>query len=1475
MTFQVGLGVTENDTLTLLGNGTVTSNNDPDTTNNRADSITTIEAEGAAELDAEKSGPTEVFAGEEILYTITVSNWGSANAESLTLQDAIPDGTSYVSASAPAGYNVTPNDTDSDGVVESITITSTDSLAVYGTVVFTVTLSVDSSVEEGLYIVNTATVTCTDGEVDAVAPSILVNAKADLSVTKVALDGNGNEITSLRAGTEVSYDYEITVTNAGPSDAVGLTVVDLLPDGATVDSVDGGGWTVDDSVAGQLTFEGDSLAVGATATFVVSVTITTDPLGGTVSNSVEVVSATTDENPDNDDCTLNLPVSPPADLEVAKAALDANGDSIDAVAAGAGMAYQITLSNRSLEEVAEDVVLTDTLPAGVNVNVNDITLPAGWSVQATGDAGTGITLTFTPDSGTVATGATLVFLVPVTVADDLTGDSLLNTASVESSNDTNSANDLAELSTDLEIVSDLEVTKDVDLDAAIPGERLTYTITVTNHGPSVATNVDVDDMLPTNATLVSMTRASGPDTFTISGEDALDGTLGVDDVAVFTLVVDIDGGLSGGDVVTNSVTVSSDSQDLVTDNNSADATTEVLVGDLAVAKAMVDENGDPIDAVTAGSQAAYQITLTNNGPDAAQGVVVTDTLPAGLDVDVNDITLPEGWSVQATGDASTGITLTFTPDSDSVANDADLLFLVPVTVAADLTGDAILNTVSVECDNDANSANDLAELSTDLDIVSDLEVTKDVDLDAAIPGERLTYTITVTNHGPSVATNVDVDDLLPTNATFVSMEQESGPTFQISGEDASDGTLGVDDVAVFTLVVDINEGLSGDDVVTNSVTVSSDSQDRVTDNNSADATTEVTVADLSVTKVALDAEGNLIDPATDTVTAGTEITYRITLANDGPDAAENVEITDTLPEGVSPDFEVGDTINGFTVTSIEGQVVTLEAALVDPTDSEPIVLDLPVLVASSVTDSLDGNSVEVSSSTADNDYDDVVATTGELTVTSSADVTVSKAAFDEEGNPLPQTGIIAGQVLVYQITVTNNGPSDAAGVTVTDVLPGQYVSLLEAIAAAGFTADTTVSGEVTFTADAGVTLATQGSVVFTIRVETDGTVQEDQILTNEVSGAAANDSILDNNAAELVVTLVGGRADLSVTKTAVATAIAGQTVTYTITVKNNTLLPDGTVGTDARDVVLTDILPAGASVVWASADYSAANGPLTFELGDLANGASTTITLIVGTDADAGSVKLLNVATVSTSSNDPKSSNNQAFVVTKLSDYGIGLSTSAVDPTKTDLVIGGQTSARDSVYIYNNSRGGLTVMLNGRVYSYNPTGRVVVYGRGGNDFLYLSSTVKVSAWLYGGDGNDTLYGGAGDDMLNGGSGNDSLYGSKGRNLLIGGLGRDILNGTAGENIIIGGNTKYDANTQANAVALGEIMKEWTSGTSQTTRIFNLKTNYLNNSSVFNDATYDLLYGGSRLNWYFQSKGSSYLASDLLIGRMSTETVTMI
>ncbi|MEX2172733.1 MAG: Calx-beta domain-containing protein, partial [Pirellulaceae bacterium] len=145
-------------------------------------------------------------------------------------------------------------------------------------------------------------------------------------------------------------------------------------------------------------------------------------------------------------------------------------------------------------------------------------------------------------------------------------------------------------------------------------------------------------------------------------------------------------------------------------------------------------------------------------------------------------------------------------------------------------------------------------------------------------------------------------------------------------------------------------------------------------------------------------------------------------------------------------------------------------------------------------------------------------------------------------------------------------------------------------------------------------------------------------------------------------------------------------------------------------------------------------------------------------------------------------------------------------------------------------------------------------GGSGNDFLYGGND---DDRLLGQDGNDFLFGQHGDDVLLGGAGNDRLFGGAHRDLLIGGSGGDKLFGEGHEDVLIGGSTAFDDDGEA----LDAIVAELTAGGSFSSRVDNLRFGggengdiTLDDSTLEDDGRKDDLYGGGGIDWFLTGRG---------------------
>ena len=301
----------------------------------------------------------------------------------------------------------------------------------------------------------------------------------------------------------------------------------------------------------------------------------------------------------------------------------------------------------------------------------------------------------------------------------------------------------------------------------------------------------------------------------------------------------------------------------------------------------------------------------------------------------------------------------------------------------------------------------------------------------------MSYSIDIRNDGPSTATGVIVEDVLPAGVSIVSISAPGAscnagtpgdpflPTVCSFGTMASGATGHID------IVVHVLPGTLG--VIHNDARISSQVFDTNLANNlDTVATTVGGSADLSITKVA----------SPDPVVAGNPLTYTLTVTNAGPSTAFDVKITDTLPAGTT--FVSGQDGNGATVCAlVQPNVVVCNLGTMGPGETKVVFLTVKVDAALPPGSSLH-NTATVSSSTPDPDPSDNTDTTDTGVIT-SADVWLDKQATLRSGNP--------SNLVTYSLVVHNDagcetdaqsiptpncgagGPSNALNIVVTDRLP--------------------------------------------------------------------------------------------------------------------------------------------------------------------------------------------------------------------------------------------------------------------------------------------------------------------------------------------------------------------------------------------------------------------------------------------------------
>ncbi|MCA9971121.1 MAG: DUF11 domain-containing protein [Anaerolineales bacterium] len=621
---------------------------------------------------------------------------------------------------------------------------------------------------------------------------------------------------------------------------------------------------------------------------------------------------------------------------------------------------------------------------------------------------------------------------------------------------------------------------------------------------------------------------------------------------------------------------------------------------------------DNLATAVAGASHTYTITVSNLGPSDVNDAVVSDDFTGVLN------------SVSWTCTATLGSACDTANGAGSLSATVDLLvggearFVATGNIASNASG-TLSNTATVAPPagtTDINQANDSATDTTNVTTEADLQIAKSGTPDPVIPGRVLTYTVTVTNQGPSDLTSAAaLTDVLPAAVSFVSVTPGSPACAHAGGEvTCAVPPLASGSSTIVTVVVTVDAAANAP--LHNSATVVGADADPDMGNNTAVITTAIKTADLALVKSALP----------DPVVAGEQLTYTLDITNLGPDGATDVLVVDTLPAGVS---FVSAVPGSPTCTEAGGVVTCMLGALANGAATQ---VGIVTLVDSSATGSVENTAVV---SAAEYDAD---PTNNGVTTTTGISLEADLSLTNSDG----QVNIVAGEALTYTLTVGNAGPSDVSSALVVDNFPVELEGVTWQCAGSGgavcaspngsgsinLGVDVPVGGEITILATATVADTATGLLINTADVLPPAGVTDPNL---------ANNTATDTNS-------LGAQADVSIAVAAVPGSVQpGEMISLTITVAN--------AGPSAAGgVQVTSLLPASVAV--AAAQGCTVNGSqLICDVGVLQTGEQTAVTV---------SLTAVSVATVQQqftvfAVNDSNTANNTAVVELEITPFVIYL----------------------------------------------------------------------------------------------------------------------------------------------------------------------------------------------------------------------------
>ena len=564
---------------------------------------------------------------------------------------------------------------------------------------------------------------------------------------------------------------------------------------------------------------------------------------------------------------------------------------------GASLTYTVVVTNSGTYTVTASV--NDTIPAGLTGATWTCVASAGSSCAAASGSGNIAT------SATLLASGTATYSITATVT--ASSGTIANTATANPPAwiaDASPANNTATDTDNVVAAADLSITK-TTASTFIVGSNAVYTLTATNSGPqSAAGTITVSDTLPAGLTYVSATgtgwacSAAGQVVTCTRAGPVTSGTT----LPAITLTVAV--GAAAAPSVTNTATVASNTtfDPDATDNSSSVTSPVTVPADLTIAKS---HSGN----FTRGATGTYTLTVSNAGGAATSGTVtVTDTLPVGLSPSTQSGT---GWTCGAVGQTITCTRL------DALAAGASYPVITVVVNVLQSAGSSLTNTASASGGGQTNTANDSSSDPTTVVSSSDLSLSKTVNNPNPIQGQNVTFTLTLTNAGPSNATNVVVTDALPAGLTFVSATPSTGTYTSGTGAWA---VASLTSGANATLQIVALVSNTGTITNTTEVTASDQPDPDSTPNNGNPAEDDRASASIGAAAPPSIALTKSVTPS-GTQVPGTDITYTVAFVNTGGSPATTFVLTDPNPATVLKlndytDFKVGSIVNSLGTTGL-------------------------------------------------------------------------------------------------------------------------------------------------------------------------------------------------------------------------------------------------------------------------------------------------------------------------------------------------------------------------------------------------------------------------------------------------------------------------------------------------------------------------------------------------------------------------------
>lgn len=887
------------------------------------------------------------------------------------------------------------------------------------------------------------------------------------------------------------------------------------------------------------------------------------------------------------------------------------------LAVGNTVNYTLNYSNTG-PVAATGAVLTDPVPTGTTV--------VGGSITGGGTLAGGV---ITWNIGIIAAGGSgsLSFQV---VVNSLPGSGAINNSATLTTNERPPLTSSVTNST-----ANLQAVKSVvAVGTTTPGATLTYTILLSNPTPATAaaTNIVVTDPIPTNATYVGGSANLGG-TFAANTVTWNVTSLAPNATVSLTFQVTVNSPLVNGTQIVNVAAYRSDQLLTPTPTNTT-INPVVSAPILNLVKVNI-----PTGALGVDGTVTYNLTLTNTGNENAENVVISDTLPSGttfvnasIPGSYNPGTNAVSWSLGTLIAPNGTVTVALTVKVAAGGNGQ---------VPAGLTVTDIAN-YSYNNSSGGNSGSGQSNQVSNPTLSHSLSKSSvPVTGSTVSPGSTITYNLVYTNTGTGNFIAVTVRDPIPANTTYVNASANLGGGL-VGGQVVWNlGAVNAGQVVNLTFQVLVNTPSANSSVIDNIA--------NATGTGAVSGTVPGVVSNptrhfIRSSPVFVITKSN--SPTTP-VQAGNVLTYSLVITNTGNADATNVVVQDAIPNGTT--YVAGTAVGGNNVTFTANRLTWTITGLPINTSTTlqfQVTVNSPLLVNNQGIPINITNQASVISSTE----------TGTLTPPGDSNIVSNPTvglAISKKSSPNSGSLTYYNFKINYTLVFTNTGSLTLTGVQVADDIPAGTTFLNApngTFAAGGANGRGVVSWNI-----GSLAAGQSGTVTMEVRVDNPTAPRKLRIFNtasiraNELTGTIVSNQV--NNPTDeapkdlptptptvvptTTVTITPGVTDIPPTptpgrnisptpaptdlvkvdpvilKTAdKGQAVPGQTVQFTITVRNPGGLPD-------ENVVVTDDVPLPFEVKGATSSQGTvtiSGQKITVQIGTLPPGATVTIivTTLVG-----------------------------------------------------------------------------------------------------------------------------------------------------------------------------------------------------------------------------------------------------------------------